>query len=181
VLGADSRELECLRYGVYDKPDKRSRSLQVAAYLLGRRGFGGDEGGDQETSRGEDLAGYAPAEAKKCRSMSREFIARDLDGKARSVEDLSHLSEHYDPVVTKSEGLEGFAASLLSEDTMLSMDLKCGYRHFRLHLNMRQCVSVTVMMVGGTKHFFFSTSPCRLDGVGVVTGSSASSAVSGLM
>jgi hypothetical protein len=63
---------------------------------------------------------------------------------------VSHLSEHYDPVVTKSEGLEGFAASLLSEDTMLSTDLLSGYHHVRLHPEMRRYFSVTVMMADGT-------------------------------
>jgi hypothetical protein len=43
----------------------------------------------------------------------REFIAYNSYSKSRSVADLSHLSDHYDPIVTKSETLEGFSASLL--------------------------------------------------------------------
>jgi hypothetical protein len=42
----------------------------------------------------------------------------------------------------------------MPEDNMLSMDLKSGYHHLRLHFDMRQYFSVTVMMADGTMRFF---------------------------
>jgi hypothetical protein len=89
------------------------------------------------------------AEAGLVKYMSRVFIARDSDGKARAVADLSHLFDHYGGVITKSEGLEGFAASMLQEDTMISMDLKSGYHQMRLHPYMRQYFSISVMTADG--------------------------------
>jgi hypothetical protein len=94
------------------------------------------------------------AEAGRVKYMSRDFIARDSDGKDRTVADLSHLSDHYDGVITKSEGLEGFAASMIPEDKMISMDLNSGYHHLRLHRDMRQYFSVSVMTANGMVRYF---------------------------
>lgn len=52
------------------------------------------------------------AEARRARYVSREFVARDSDGKPRSVGDTSHLSEQYFPVGTKAETLGGFSGTI---------------------------------------------------------------------
>jgi Reverse transcriptase (RNA-dependent DNA polymerase) len=93
-------------------------------------------------------------EAGKCLYVSREFVAYNADSKPRSVADLSHLSDHYDPIVTKSETLEGFSASLLPDDHFLSMDLRSGFNHFRLHPDMRMLFTVRVKMQGGRHRYF---------------------------
>jgi hypothetical protein len=54
--------------------------------------------------------------AGKSSYVSREFIAYNADSKPRTLADLSQLSDHYDPIVTKSETVEGFSASLLVDD-----------------------------------------------------------------
>jgi hypothetical protein len=123
ALGADSRGLECLRYGVYDKPDREVNPFRLPVIKLDAEDSATMEAVIKKRLEGRIWREMTPAEAKKYR-FTRKFLARDSDGKARSVADLSHLSEHYDPVVTKSEGLEEFAASLILEDTVLSMDWK---------------------------------------------------------
>jgi hypothetical protein len=152
-VGADSREMKCLLYGVYDKPDRDVAPFRLPIIHLDAENSAAMEIMIKKHLDGRIWREMTPAKAKRCRFMSREFIARDSDGKSRSVADLSHLSEHYDPVITKSEGLECFAASLIPEDTMLSMNLKSGYHHLRLHPDMRQEFSVTVMMADGTMRF----------------------------
>jgi hypothetical protein len=86
--------------------------------------------------------------------VSREFIARNSDGSARSVADVSHFSDQYEGIATKSETLEGFSASLMPDDRLLSMDLRSGYHHFRLHPDMQKCFTVLVEMAGGTERYF---------------------------
>lgn len=88
------------------------------------------------------------------RFVSREFITRDSAGKPRAVADLSHLSSHYKPIMTKNSTLEGFSASLLPEDNLLPMDLSSGYNHFRLHPDMRQYFTVTVQFSDGSCRYF---------------------------
>jgi hypothetical protein len=83
-------------------------------------------------------------EAGKCLYVSRELFAYNADSKPRSVAYLSHLPDHYDPIVTKSETLEGFSVSLLPDDHLLSMDLRSGFHHFRLHPDMRKFFTVRV-------------------------------------
>jgi Reverse transcriptase (RNA-dependent DNA polymerase) len=86
--------------------------------------------------------------------VSREFIARNSDGSARAVADLSHFSDHYDSIMTKAETLEGFSASLLPGDHLLSMDLRSGYHHFRFHPDMRKYFTVRVVMADGVERYF---------------------------
>jgi hypothetical protein len=47
--------------------------------------------------------------------VSREFMVQNTDRTMRGVADLSHLSDHYDSIVTKAETLDGFSASLCCE------------------------------------------------------------------
>jgi hypothetical protein len=103
-------EFECHRHGVYDKPDREAAPFRLPAIHLDAEDSAAMEGVIRKRLEGRIWREMTPTEATKCRFMSREFIARDSDGKARSVADLSHLSKRYDPVVAKSEGLEGSAA-----------------------------------------------------------------------
>ena len=81
-------------------------------------------------------------------------MARDSDNKARAVADLSHLSDHYRPMPTKNETLEGFSANLLPKDYLITMDLRSGYNHFRLHKDMRKFFVVSVLLADGSVRYF---------------------------
>ena len=72
----------------------------------------------------------------------------------RAVADLSHLSEHYDKIHTTNTTLEGFSASLLPGDHLISMDLSSGYNHFRLHPDMRKYFTVSVQFANGEVRYF---------------------------
>jgi hypothetical protein len=54
------------------------------------------------------------------------------------VADMSQLSTPFDPLGRKSETLKGFAESLIPEDHVITMYLRSGYYHFRLHPDMRK-------------------------------------------
>jgi hypothetical protein len=88
--------------------------------------------------RGRVWRELSPEEGRKESYVSREFIARNSDGSARSVADLSQFSDQHEAIATKSETLERFSASLMPDDRLLSMDLRSGYHHFRLHSDMRK-------------------------------------------
>jgi hypothetical protein len=109
-LGADARKWESLRYGIYDKLDK-----EIAPFTpfikLDELDSVEMEAVIEKRIEGRVWREMTPAEAGSVKYMSREFIARDSDGKARSVADLSYLSDHYDGVITKSEGLERLCSS----------------------------------------------------------------------
>jgi hypothetical protein len=95
-----------------------------------------------------------PEQARSVKYVSREFVARDADGAGQSVGDFSHLSDRYSAVLTKSEKLEGFSVSMRRHDTMLSMDLRFGYNHFRLQPTMRDYFFVSVKLMDGTMRYF---------------------------
>lgn len=86
--------------------------------------------------------------------VSREFITWDSSGNARATADLSHLSDHYEPIRTTNTTLEGFSASLLPGDYLISMDLSSGYNHFRLHPGMRKYFTVSVQYANGAERYF---------------------------
>jgi hypothetical protein len=95
-----------------------------------------------------------PEQARSAKYVSREFVARDTEGAGRSIEDFSHLSDHYSALLTKSETLEGFSVSIRMHDSMLSMDLRSGYNHFRLHPAMRDYFVVSEKLMDGTVRYF---------------------------
>lgn len=86
--------------------------------------------------------------------ISREFIAWDSDGKSRAVANLSHFSEHYRPLPSKNETLEGFSASLFPRDYLITMDRKSGYNHFWLHKDMQKYFVFLVFLAQGTVRYF---------------------------
>lgn len=101
-----------------------------------------------------------PSKIHEEKFISREFIAWNGDGKARSVAELSHLSDHYDPIPSKNETLEGFSASLLPGDHLISLDLKSGYNHLRLHKDMRKYFDVSILLSdGGVRYFKYLVLP----------------------
>jgi hypothetical protein len=65
-----------------------------------------------------------PEQAKNAKFVSRAFVAWNADGAGRSVGDFSHLADQYSAVLTKSETLEGFSASMTRHDTMVLMDIR---------------------------------------------------------
>lgn len=99
----------------------------------------------------EELSASQVAQEK---IVSREFIAWVGDGKARSVADLAHLSDHYHSLPSKNDTLEGLSASLLPGDVLIYMDLKSGYDHFRLHKDMRKYFIVSVLLANGVVRYF---------------------------
>jgi hypothetical protein len=110
-LGADARKWESLRYGIYAKLDKEIAPFTLPFIKLDEVDSVEMEAVIKKRIEGRLWREMTPAEAGSVKCMSREFIARDSDGKARSVADLSHLSDHYDGMITKSEGLERFCSS----------------------------------------------------------------------
>jgi hypothetical protein len=153
-LGTDARELECLRYGIYDKPDRDIAPFTLPFSKLDEVDSAEMEAVIEKRIEGRVWREMTRAEAGRVKYISREFIARDSDGKSRAVAEWSHLSIHYDGVITKSEEFEGFAASMLLEVTVISMDLKSGYHHLRLHPDMREYFSVSVMTADGMVRYF---------------------------
>lgn len=153
-LGADARELRAIRYGIQDMPDKI-----VLPFKLGFIKLSPEDGEEMDTIIAKRLRQrvwreLSAEEASKQKFVSREFITRDSDGKARAVADLSHLSNHYEPIVKKNTTLEGFSASLRPGDHLISMDLSSGYNHFRLHPDMRKYFTVSVQYANGTVRYF---------------------------
>jgi hypothetical protein len=137
-LGGDARERAQLRYGVNDQTDR-----EVAPFRSPGIRLSASESVEMEAIVEKRLSGQIWRElsleqGRREQYVSREFMAQNTDGTMRGVADLSHLSEHYNSIATKAETLEGFSASLMPEDRMLSMDLCSGYNHFRLHPDMRK-------------------------------------------
>jgi hypothetical protein len=81
-------------------------------------------------------------------------MVQNTDGTKRGVADLSHLSDHNDSIATKGQTLEGFSASLMPGDRMLSMELRSGYNHFWLRPDMRKYFTVRIVMADGTERYF---------------------------
>jgi hypothetical protein len=137
-LGADARELAQLRYGVIERPNRDVVPIRLPGIQLSPSDSAEMETIIERRLRGPIWREIPPDEARKQLFVSREFIARNSDGSALAVADLSHFSDHYDSMVTKVETLECFSASLLPKDYLQSMDLRSGYHHFRLHPDMRK-------------------------------------------
>jgi hypothetical protein len=95
--------------------------------------------------------------------LSLVFITRDADEKPRSVVDSDHLSNQYDRISTKTKTLEGFSASLLPGDRILTMDLKAGYNHFRLHNDIRRYFVVSIALRWLSAILPLDCAPVRLD------------------
>jgi head-tail adaptor len=138
-LRADAREAAQLRYGVHDQPDR-----EVAPFRLPGIRLSASESVEMEAIIEKQLNGQIWRElsleqGRREQYVSRDFKVQNTDGTMRGVADLSHLPDHYDAIATKAETLEGFSASLMSGDRMLSMDLRSGYNHFRLYPDMRKC------------------------------------------
>jgi hypothetical protein len=153
-FGCDSRELACLRFGVMDRPDMHLMPSRLSTIRLNA-----EDSLLMEEVIAERLVGctweeLTPAQARSAKYVSREFVSRDADGAGRSVGDFSHLSDHYSAVLTKSEMLEGFSVSMRRYDTILSMDLRSRYNHFRLHPAMRDYFVVLVKLMDGTVRYF---------------------------
>ena len=51
---------------------------------------------------------------------------------------LSVQSKHWKKGTVRMESLSEFATEIQEEDHFLSMDIQKGYRHFRLHPQMRE-------------------------------------------
>jgi Reverse transcriptase (RNA-dependent DNA polymerase) len=83
--------------------------------------------------------------------VSREFMVQNTDGTMRGVADLSHL---LDQLLRKRRPSRVFLRVLMSGDRMLSMDLRSGYNHFRLHPDMRKYFTVRIVMADGTERYF---------------------------
>jgi hypothetical protein len=153
-LGADSLEMAQLRYGVMDKPDRDVAPFKLPAMPLNDEDSLVMQGVIEKRLKQRIWKELSEEEAGNCLFVSREFIAYHADSKPRSVADLSHLSDHYDPIVTKSKTLEGFSASLLPDDHLLSMDLRSGFNHFRVHKDMRKYFTVRVKLRHGRHRYF---------------------------
>jgi hypothetical protein len=124
----------------------RCGAVQATCYTFERRGSLVMQGVIEERLKQRIWKELSEEEAGNRLFVSREFIAYNADSKPLSVADLSHLSDHYDRIVTKSETLEGFSASLLPDDNLLSMDLRSGFNHFRVHKDMRKYFTVRVKL-----------------------------------
>ena len=149
----DEREFAALKFGIMDTPD-----YEVSPFVLKKIRLDAEDSEFMLDVIQKRLAGRIWEEIDEEaigseKFISREFVARDSDNKARSVADLSHLSDHYKPVPTKKT-LEGFSASLLPRDYLITMDLKSGYNHFRLHKDMRKYFVVSVLLADGTVRYF---------------------------
>jgi hypothetical protein len=112
--------------------------------------------------RGRIWREIPPDEARKVLFVSREFIARNSDASVRAVADLSHFSDHYNSMVARAETLEGFSASLLPNDHLLSMDSRSAYHHFRLHHfrlhpGVRKYFTVRVVVMADSIERFFQS------------------------
>jgi hypothetical protein len=125
-LGADSKEMAQLRYGIMDKSDREIAPFKLLVIPLNEADSLVMKKIIKKRLKERVWRELSDEEAVKSLFVSREFIAYNADSKPRSVADLSHLSGHYNPINTRSETLECLSASLLPDDHLLSMDLKSG-------------------------------------------------------
>jgi hypothetical protein len=153
-LGADSKELAAPRYGVMDRPNRSVSPFRLPLIRLDEADSHGMGEVIEKRLVGRIWDEISATEARAEEFLSREFNARYADGKPLSVGAFGHLSDHYDRISTKNETLEGFSASLLPGDRMLTRDLKVGYNHFRLHKDMRRYFVVSVALSDGSVRYF---------------------------
>jgi hypothetical protein len=119
-----------------------------------RRGLFADGRGYRIEAFWQDLGGVDARTGEDCQVRFARVCGRGT-WMARSVSrDFSHLSDQYSAVLTKSESLEVFSVSIRRHDTILSMDLRSGYNHFRLLPAMRYYFVVSVKLMDGTVRYF---------------------------
>lgn len=82
------------------------------------RGRVSDHGADCRETGETAWREFSKGEVAESKYLSREFITYDTDEAPRAVADLSHVSSHYTPEVTKAETLESFSASLRRGDSL---------------------------------------------------------------
>ena len=141
--------VECsLRYGIWDPPDRPFRSGEgwVASDLghtTEEREFA------QEALRdGVNQRVFEQVTEQEARCIvnqlgcyvSNSFVVWQGDGdqrKGRLVLNFKEQSTHWRKGSVKMETLEQFAQDLTKGDYLLTMDIKSGYHHFRLHPRMR--------------------------------------------
>jgi Reverse transcriptase (RNA-dependent DNA polymerase) len=136
------------------RPDMRQRPFRLSNVRLNA-----EDSLLMEEVIAERLAGrmweeLTPEQARSAKYVSRVFVARDADGAGRSVGDFSQLSDHYSAVLTMSDTLKCFSVSMRRHDKMLSMDLRSGYKHIRLHPAMRDYFVVPVNLMDDTVKYF---------------------------
>ena len=137
-LGVDDREFAALKFGIMDSPDYPVDPFTLKKIRLNQEDSDFMLEVIDKRLHGRIWEEIDGEEIHNERFISRELVARDSDQNARAVADLSHLSDHYKPLKSKNETLEGFSASLLPRDYLISLDLKSWYNHFRLHKDLRK-------------------------------------------
>jgi hypothetical protein len=143
-IGADAYLVRQIRYGIYDPPSipfTEGRELgRIPMTAVDQRfaredlATGIREGVYEELSRD-----YAMAMMREGAMISSAFVVRKSDtNEPRFVINLHHQSKHWETKSVKMETLAGYVGRLRQGDNLLSWDLKGGYRHFRLHPDMRK-------------------------------------------
>jgi hypothetical protein len=153
-LGADAREIAQLRYGVNDQPDREAAPFRLPGIRLSVSESVEMEAIIEKRLNGQIWRDLSLEQGRREQYVSREFMVQNTDVTMRGVADLSHLSDHYDSIATNAETLEGFSASLMPRDRILSIDLCSGYNHFRLHPDMQKYFTVRIVMADSTERYF---------------------------
>jgi hypothetical protein len=149
-----AREVAQLRYGVNDQPDREVAPFRLPGIRLSSSESVDTEAIIEKRLKGQIWRELSLEKGRREQYVSREFMVQNTYGTMRGVADMSHLSDHYDTIATKSETLEGFSATLVPGDRMLSMDLRSEYNHFRLHPDMRKYFTVRIVMADYTERYF---------------------------
>lgn len=146
-LGATEFECRAIKYGIVDMPcvpfergwvlsevpqteeDREFARMELEEGCRKGRGIY-EEVGKEEVER---IVGEG-------KLVSSAFVVWQGEGehrKGRFVVNFARQSKHWSKGSVKMETLPGFGLELMRNDTLMSWDIKSGYRHFYLHPCMR--------------------------------------------
>jgi hypothetical protein len=102
-VGADSRELAALVYGIMDRSNRSVSSFRLPIIRLNQADSHVMVEVIEKRLVERIWDEISVTEARAEEFLSREFIARDADGKSRSVGGFAQLSDHYTASVPRTK------------------------------------------------------------------------------
>ena len=146
-MGATARMCRSIQFGVYESPVRpfvEGQGVELGdipqtdedrQFALEDLRKGCEDGIYQEVSRKQAQAAMSQGAV-----ISSAFVVwqeKEEERKGRLVVNLSLQSQHWTKDTVRMETLAEFAMQVQPGDHMLSMDVLKGFRHFRLHPDMR--------------------------------------------
>jgi hypothetical protein len=144
-MGATEYEVLAIRFGILDPPSIPFTSGVVLPAIPQTEedlGFGRDDlrAGCASGIYEEVVAEEVREVVRTGRMVSSAFVVWKEEGverKRRFVINFSRQSQHWPKGSVKMETFPSFALNLLTNDYLMSWDVKSGYRYFYLHPRMR--------------------------------------------